>query len=72
MEVLRKMSNQKSPGLDNVTKMHDKLLNNLTQCIEEGKVPYCMTKKRIVLIQKDKSKANAASSYRPVNCIPLV
>ena len=40
MKVLRKMSNWKSPGPDNVqgfwlknfTKMHDKLLNNLAIC----------------------------------------
>ena len=41
------MSNWKSPGpnniqgfwLKNLTKMHDKLLHNLIQCIEEGNVP---------------------------------
>ena len=80
MKVLRKMSNWKSPGPDNVqgfwlknfTKMHDKLLNNLAQCIEEGNVPDWMTKGRTVLIQKDKSKSNVASNYRPITCLPLV
>ena len=66
MKVLRKMSNWISPGPDNVqgfwlknfTKMHDKVLNNLAQCIEGGNVPDWMTKGRTVLIQKDKSKGN--------------
>ena len=80
MKVLKKMSNWKSPGpynvqgfwLKNFTKMHDKLLNNLAQCIEEGNVPDWMTKGRTVLIQKDKSKGNVASNYRPITCLPLV
>ena len=58
--------------MKNFTKMHDKLLNNLAQCIEEGNVPDWMTKGRTVLIQKDKSKGNVASNYRPITCLPLV
>ena len=30
-----------------------------------------MTKGRTVLIQKDKSKGNFASNYRPITCLPL-
>ena len=80
MKSLRKMSNWKSPGPDNVqgfwlknfTTMHDRLLNNLTQCIEEGNVPDWMTKGKTVSIQKDKSKGNVASNYTPITCLPLV
>ena len=31
-----------------------------------------MTKGRTVLIQKDKSKGNVASNYRPITCLPIV
>ena len=30
-----------------------------------------MTKERTVLTQKDKSKGNEASNYRPITCLPL-
>ena len=30
-----------------------------------------MTKGRTVLIQKDKSKGNETSNYRPITCLPL-
>ena len=36
--------------------MHDKLLNNLIQCIDKRKVPDWMTKGRIFFIQKIKPK----------------
>ena len=31
-----------------------------------------LTRGRISLIQKDKSKGNVASNYRPINCFPLM
>ena len=43
---------------------------HLTTCLE-GETPRWMTKGRTVLIQKDKSKGNEASSYRPITCLPL-
>ena len=30
------------------------------------------TKRRTILMQKDKEKGNAASNYRPITCLPLV
>ena len=37
----------------------------------EGETPRWMSKGRTVLIQKDKSKGNEASNYRPITCLPL-
>ena len=79
MKIIRKMSNRKSPGPDNVqgfwlknfTTTHGRLLNNLAQFIEEGNVSDWITKGRTVLIQKDKSKGNVAN-YRPITGLPLV
>ena len=72
MKILRKISNWKSPESDNVqgfwlknfTTIQDRLLNNLTECIEKGNVPDWMIKGKTVLIRKDKSKGNVASNYR--------
>ena len=35
-------------------------------------VPDWLTKEQTVLIQKDKTKGNIASNYRPITCLPLV
>ena len=31
-----------------------------------------LTRGRTSLLQKDKSKGNGASNYRPINCLPLM
>ena len=41
------------------------------QCCLEGETPQWMTKERTVFTQKDKSKGNEASNYRPITCLPL-
>ena len=51
--------------------MHIHLKSNLSSCLIEGKVPSWMTKGRTVLIQKDKTKGNEASNYRPITCLPI-
>ena len=44
----------------------------LKECLDSGFVPSCLTRGRTTLIQKDKSKANVASNYRPITCLPLL
>ena len=44
----------------------------LQDCLDSGEAPYWLTKKRTVLIQKDKAKGNIANKYRPVMCLPVV
>ena len=35
-------------------------------------MPSSLTKGRAALVQKDKSKGNIASNYRPITCLPLM
>ena len=35
-------------------------------------MPSWLTRRRTSLLQKDKSKGNAASYYRPITCLPLM
>ena len=37
-----------------------------------GFVPCWLTRGRTPLLQKDKSKGNVASNYRPITCLPLM
>ena len=37
-----------------------------------GFVPSWSTRERTSLLQKDKSKGNVASNYRPITCLPLM
>ena len=78
-KILQKLPSWKAPGLDmvqgfwfkNFQSMHIHLKSNLSSCLIEGKVPSWMTKGRTVLIQKDKTKGNEASNYRPITCLPI-
>ena len=42
------------------------------ECIDNGFVPSWLTRGRTSLLQKDKSKNNVASNYRPITCLPLM
>ena len=67
------MSNWKAPGPDlvqgywrkNFTNMHDRIIEQLNECLDKGQVPQWMTKGRTVLIMKDTSQGNVAWNYRP-------
>ena len=48
----------------------ENLVWHLNACLE-GETPWWMTKGRTGIIQKDKSKGNEASNYRPITCLPL-
>ena len=39
---------------------------------DSGVVPSWLTKGRTALLQKDKSKGDIASNYRPITCLPLM
>ena len=58
-------------GFKNFESMHIHLKSNLSSCLIEGKVPSWMTKRRTVLIQKDKTHGNEASNYRSITCLPI-
>ena len=44
----------------------------LKERLDSGFVPSWLTRGRTSLLQKDKSKGNVASNYRPVTCLPLM
>lgn len=51
--------------------LHGKLRQQLQDCLKGGIIPNWVTRERIILIMKDKSKANTANSYRPFLCLLL-
>ena len=74
------MPNWKSPGPDVVqgfwlksfSSLHERIRLQLKECLDSGFVPSWLTRGRTSLLQKDKSKGNVASNYRPVTCLPLM
>ena len=71
MEVTRSRT---SPGvwLKNFNSFHGSVKLQLKECLDSGLVPSWLTKGRTALLQKDKSKGNIASKYRPITCLPLM
>ena len=74
------MPNWNSPGPDlvlgfwlkNFSSLHERVRLQLKECLDSGFVPCWLTRGRTSLLQKDKRKGNAASNYRPINCLPLM
>ena len=74
------MPNWKSPGPDLVqwfwlkhfSSSHESVRLQLKECLDSGFVPSWLTRGRTSLIQRDKSKGNVASNYRPTTCLPLM
>ena len=70
----------KSPGPDlvqgfwfkNFSSLHERVRLQLKECLDSGFVPSWLTRRRTSLLQKDKSKGNVASDYRPITCFPLM
>ena len=52
--------------------MHERVRLQLKECLDSGFVPSWLTRGRTSLLQKDKSKGNVASNYRPITCLPLM
>ena len=77
--ILGRMPNWKSPGPDlvqgfwlkNFSSLNEKVRLQLKECLDSGFVPSWLTR-RTSLLQKDKSKGNVASNYRPISCLPLM
>ena len=44
----------------------------LQHCINDHQAPEWMTTGRTALVQKDKSKGNVASNYKPITCLPIM
>ena len=44
----------------------------LKERLDSGFVPSWLTRGRTSLLQKDKSKGNVSSSYRPITSLPLM
>ena len=69
------MPDWKSPGPDlvqefclkNFSRLHERVRLQLKECLD------CwLTRGRTSLLQKDKSKGNVASNYKPITCLPLM
>ena len=79
-KILGRMSNWKSPGPDlvqgfwlkNFSTFHVRVKSQLKECLDSRFVPIWLTRGRTALLQKDKSKGNIASNYRPMTCLPLM
>ena len=79
-KLFGRMPNCKSPGPDlvqgiwlkNFSSLHEKVKLQLKECLDSGFVPCWLTRGRTSLLQKDKSKGNVASNYRPITCLPLM
>ena len=77
---LKKILGRKSPGPDlvqgfwlkNFRSLHERVRLELKECLDSGVVPSWLARARTSLLQKDKSKGNVASNYRPINCLPLM
>ena len=52
--------------------LHEKVRLQLKECINSWFAPSWLTRRRTSLLQKDKSKGNVASIYRPTTCLPLM
>ena len=74
------MPNWQVPGPDlvqefwlkNFSSLHERVRLQLRECLDCGFVPSWLTRGRTSLLQKDKSKDNVASNYRPITCLPLI
>ena len=74
------MPNWKSPGPDLVhgfwlkkcSSLHKRVRLQLKECLDSRFVPSWLTRGRTSLLQKDKSKGNVVSNYRPITCLPLM
>ena len=79
-KILGRMPNRKSPGPDlvqgfwlkNFSSLYERVRLQLKECLDSGFVPSWLTRGRTSLLQKDKSKGNVGSNYRPITCLPLM
>ena len=65
-------SHQVQFWLKNFSSLHGRVRSQLKECLDSGFVSSWLTKGRTALLQKNKSKGNIASNYRPITCFPLM
>ena len=73
-KILGRMSNWKSPGQDlvqrfwlkNFSSLHERVRSELKECLDIGFVPSWLASGRTTLLQKNKSKCNIPTNYRPI------
>ena len=58
--------------LKNISSLHERVGLQLKKYLDSRFVPSWLTRGRTSLLQKDKSKGNVASNYRPIACLPLM
>ena len=58
--------------LKNFSSLHERFRLQLKECLDSGFVPSWLTRGRTSLLEKDKSKVNVASNYRPITYLPLI
>ena len=58
--------------LKSFSSLHERVRLQLKEWLDSGFVPSWLTRGRTSLLQKDKSKGNVASNYRPITCLPLM
>ena len=79
-KILGRMPNWKSPGPDlvqgfwlkNFSSLHERVRLQLKECLHSEFVPIWLTRGGTSLLQKNTSKGNVASNYRPITCLPLI
>ena len=79
-KILGRIPNWKSPcpdlvqgfWLKNFSSLHERVRLQLKECLDSGFGPSWLTRGRTSLLQKDKSKGNVTSNYRPITCLPLM
>ena len=79
-KIIDRIPNWKSPGPDLVqgfwlksfSSLNGRVRSKLKEYLDSGFVPNWLTKGRAALLQKDKSKGNITSNYRPITCLLLM
>ena len=72
MEVTRSRLLVQGFWLKNFGSLHGRVSLQLKERLDSGFVPSWLTRGRTTLLQKDKSKGNVESNYRPLTCLPLM
>ena len=77
---ITRIPNWKSPGPDgvqgywikNLSAMHDRISNQLNECLQEESVPIWMVTGKTLLCVKEIEKGNIVYNFRPITCLPLL
>ena len=72
MEVTRPILIVQGFWLKSFSSLHEKVRLQLKECLDSRFVASWLTRGRTSLLQKDRSRGNVASSYRPITCLPLM